>query len=168
VLTATNRLLHDQVKAGTFRQDLYYRVNVIRLSLPPLRDRREDIPLLFLRMVREATLRHGVPERRPGPDALADLAARDWPGNLRQLRNTADRLVLGLDDPPETIAPQAPRLADRMERYERSVIAGVIAAQGGHLRRVQEYLGVSRKTLYDKMRKHGLDRRLIMGGDEVD
>jgi two-component system C4-dicarboxylate transport response regulator DctD len=150
---------------GTFRPDLLYRLAVATIRVPPLTDRREDIPLLFLQLVREAAARHGVEDRVPDPELLADLSARDWPGNVRELRNAADRFVLGLDW-MEAAGAQAPRLADRVAGFERSVIAGAIAAHQGHLRKVYESLGISRKTLYEKMQKHGLDRRLIVEGDE--
>ncbi len=154
-----------EVAQGRFREDLYWRLNVALLRVPPLSERREDIPLLFLQLVREAAARNSVPDRTPQPEMLADLAARDWPGNVRELRNAAERFVLGLDWMPGSTGPDAPRLADRVAGFERSVIAGAIAAHGGHLRRVYESLGVSRKTLYEKMQKHGLDRRLIVDGE---
>jgi two-component system, NtrC family, C4-dicarboxylate transport response regulator DctD len=157
--------LADEVARGAFREDLYWRLNVAMIRVPPLSERREDIPLLFLQLVREAAARHSAPDRTPDPEMLADLAARDWPGNVRELRNTADRFVLGLDWLPGATGTDAPRLADRVAGFERSVIAGAIAAHDGHLRRVYESLGVSRKTLYEKMQKHGLDRRLIVDGD---
>jgi two-component system C4-dicarboxylate transport response regulator DctD len=152
---------------GHFRQDLLYRLAVATIRVPPLSDRREDIPLLFLQLVREAAARHGVEDRIPDPELLAELSARDWPGNVRELRNAADRFVLGLDW-MEGTGPEAQRLADRVAGFERSVIAGAIAAHRGHLRRVYESLGISRKTLYEKMQKHGLDRRLILDGDDSD
>jgi two-component system C4-dicarboxylate transport response regulator DctD len=152
---------------GQFRQDLLYRLAVATIRVPPLSDRREDIPLLFLQLVREAAARHGVEDRIPDPELLAELSARDWPGNVRELRNAADRFVLGLDW-MEGTGPEAQRLADRVAGFERSVIAGAIAAHRGHLRRVYESLGISRKTLYEKMQKHGLDRRLILDGDDSD
>jgi two-component system C4-dicarboxylate transport response regulator DctD len=152
--------LAAEVARGAFREDLYWRLNVALLRVPPLSARREDIPLLFLQLVREAAARHSAPDRVPEPEMLADLAARDWPGNVRELRNAADRFVLGLDWMPGATGPEL-RLAERVAGFERSVIAGAIAAHGGHLRRVYEQLGVSRKTLYEKMQKHGLDRRLI-------
>lgn len=158
--TAKTDLAAD-VARGTFREDLYWRLNVALLRVPPLVARREDIPLLFLQLVREAAARHSAPDRTPDPELLADLAGRDWPGNVRELRNAADRFVLGLDWLPGASAHETQRLADRMAGFERSVIAGAIAAHGGHLRRVYEHLGISRKTLYEKMVKHGLDRRLI-------
>ncbi len=158
--------LAAEVAKGAFREDLYWRLNVAMLRVPPLSARREDIPLLFLQLVREAAARHSAPDRTPEPELLADLAGRDWPGNVRELRNMADRFVLGLDWMPGSSGPEVPRLADRVAGFERSVIAGTIAAHGGRLRRVYESLGVSRKTLYEKMQKHGLDRRLIEDGDD--
>jgi two-component system C4-dicarboxylate transport response regulator DctD len=157
--------LAQSAAEGTFRQDLLYRLAVATIRVPPLSDRREDIPLLFLQLVREAAARHGVEDRTPDPELLAELSARDWPGNVRELRNAADRFVLGLDW-MEGAGPEASRLADRVAGFERSVIAGAIAAHRGHLRKVYESLGISRKTLYEKMQKHGLDRRLILDRDE--
>jgi two-component system, NtrC family, C4-dicarboxylate transport response regulator DctD len=160
--------LADEVARGAFREDLYWRLNVATILVPPLSARREDIPLLFLQLVREAAARHSVPDRTPEPEMLAELATRDWPGNVRELRNTADRFVLGLDWLPGATGTDAPRLADRVAGFERSVIAGAIAAHRGRLRRVYESLGVSRKTLYEKMQKHGLDRHLIVDGEPGD
>lgn len=163
---ATSKIdLARAAEAGTFRQDLLYRLAVATIHVPPLSQRREDIPLLFLQLVREAAARHGVPDRLPEPELLTELAACDWPGNVRELRNAADRFVLGLDW-MEGAGRQTPRLAERVAGFERSVIAGAIAAHRGHLRRVYESLGISRKTLYEKMQKHGLDARLIVEGDE--
>jgi two-component system C4-dicarboxylate transport response regulator DctD len=159
--------LAQAAAAGTFRQDLLYRLAVATIRVPPLADRREDIPLLFLQLVREAAARHGAPDRTPDPELLAAFSARDWPGNVRELRNAADRFVLGLDW-MEGTGPEVPRLADRVAGFERSVIAGAIAAHRGHLRRVYESLGISRKTLYEKMQKYDLDRRLIVEGDDGD
>jgi two-component system C4-dicarboxylate transport response regulator DctD len=160
--------LSQAVARGEFRQDLLYRLAVATVRVPPLLDRREDIPLLFLQLVREAAARHGTEERVPEPELLATLSVRDWPGNLRELRNAAERFVLGLDWIEEGAGPASPRLAERVAGFERSVIAGAIAAHGGHLRKVYESLGISRKTLYEKMQKHGLDRRLIVDGEDGD
>ena len=150
------------VARGTFREDLYWRLNVAVLRVPPLSARREDIPLLFLQLVRESAARHGLAERELPPARLSALAARDWPGNVRELRNQAERFVLNLDPLDAADLPGGARLADRMADYERSLIAGAIAAHGGRLRAVYESLGISRKTLYEKMQRHGLDRRLIV------
>ena len=164
IATSKTDLAAD-VAAGRFREDLFWRLNVALIRVPPLSARREDIPLLFLALLREAAARHGTTDRIAPPELLANLAARDWPGNVRELRNAADRFVMGLDWMLPASGADAPRLADRVAGFERSVIAGAIAAHGGHLRRVYESLGVSRKTLYEKMLKHGLDRHLV---DDVD
>jgi two-component system C4-dicarboxylate transport response regulator DctD len=159
---ATSKIDLAQERArGAFREDLFRRLNVVSLRVPPLSARREDIPLLFLQLAREAAARHSASDRAPDPELLADLAARDWPGNVRELRNAADRHVLGMDWMSGSTSPEAPRLAERVAGFERSVIAATITAHGGRLRPVYEQLGVSRKTLYEKMLKHGLDRRLI-------
>ncbi|GGE15701.1 two-component system, NtrC family, C4-dicarboxylate transport response regulator DctD [Gemmobacter megaterium] len=155
------------VAQGAFREDLYWRLNVAVLHVPPLSARREDIPLLFLQLVRESAARHGIAERDVLPERLSALATRDWPGNVRELRNLAERYVLNLDPLDTTgargaAAPTGTRLADRMADYERSLIAGAIAAHGGRLKAVYESLGISRKTLYEKMQRHELDRRLIL------
>ena len=137
----------------------------IRAVQPALAARREDIPLLFLQLMREAAARHSLPEREVPPALLAGLAARDWPGNVRELRNLAERTVLGLEETDPEADPGGAgtcRLPDRVAAFERSLIAGAIAAHGGRLRAVYESLGISRKTLYEKMQKYGLDRRLIV------
>ena len=148
------------VAAGSFREDLYWRLNVAVLHVPPLSARREDIPLLFLQLLRESAARNNVAEREVPPAFLSGLAARDWPGNVRELRNLAERFVLGLEMAGLARAP-GDRLAERVAEFERGLIAGAIAAHGGRLRAVYETLGISRKTLYEKMQKYGLDRRLI-------
>ena len=157
--------LADLVRHGAFREDLYWRLNVAVLHVPPLSARREDIPLLFLQLVRESAARHSVPERDVPPAFLSGLAARDWPGNVRELRNLAERVVLGLEG-TETAQADGARLAERVAAFERSLSAGAIAAHGGRLRAVYETLGISRKTLYEKMQKYGLDRRLIVEAPE--
>lgn len=165
---ATSKVdLAQEMARGAFREDLFWRINVVNLRLPPLSARRDDIPVLFLHLVREAAARHRVADRRPDPGLLAELSARDWPGNVRELRNAAERLVLGLDFSEAAATQTLPRLADRMAEFERSVIGLAIAAHGGHLRPVYESLGISRKTLYEKMQKHGLDRRLILNDDDT-
>ena len=164
-LATSSADLEAAVAAGAFRADLYWRLAVARLGVPALAERREDIPVLFLQLVREAAARHGVADRTPPPELLAVLSARDWPGNVRELRNAADRFVLGLDW-LEGAGSTAPRLAERVAEFERSVIAAAIAAHRGRLRPVYESLGISRKTLYEKMQKHGLERRLIVEAEE--
>jgi two-component system C4-dicarboxylate transport response regulator DctD len=132
--------------------------------VPSLAQRRSDIPLLFLQLVREAAARYGRDDMEVPAEVISAIAQRDWPGNVRELRNAADRLVLGLDPKPgETGGAKdgAGRLADKVAAFERNLIAGEIAAHGGALRPVYESLGISRKTLYEKMQKYGLDKKLL-------
>ena len=155
--------LEAEVAAGRFRADLLYRLNVVTLRLPALAARREDVPLLFLQLVTEAAARYRRDEVDVPPQIVAEIARRDWPGNVRELRNAADRFVLGLGlSPAEQPAGEdatVVRLADRVAGFERDLIAGALAASGGSLKPVYESLGISRKTLYEKMQKYGLDRR---------
>ncbi len=155
-----------EMAAGRLRADLYYRLNAAMLRVPPLRARREDVPQLFLQLVRESAARHRMDEKKAPPELLARLSGQEWPGNVRELRNAAERFVLGLEHGADTEAARdGTRLARKVADYERSLIAATIAAHGGRLRAVYETLGISRKTLYEKMQKHGLDRRLILEGD---
>lgn len=160
-VAASKADLEQEVAAGRFRPDLYYRLNVVTLHLPPLSARREDIPLLFLQLVREAAARYRRNELEVPQHVISEVVARDWPGNVRELRNAADRFVLGLGLDDTSIADEAEGhdLARRMADYERGVIAAALNAHRGNLKPVYEGLGISRKTLYDKMRKHGLFRR---------
>ena len=155
--------LEVEVAAGRFRADLFYRLNVVTLRLPALSARRADVPLLFLQLVNEAAARYRRDNVQVPPQTVTDVAHRNWPGNVRELRNAADRFVLGLELSPaeetEHGAAQAIRLADQVAEFERSVIAGALVASGGNLKPVYESLGISRKTLYEKMQKYGLDRR---------
>ncbi|QIG50948.1 sigma-54-dependent Fis family transcriptional regulator [Nordella sp. HKS 07] len=163
--------LEAEVAAGRFRADLLYRLNVVTLRLPSLAARRADIPLLFLQLVSEAAARYRRDDLQVSPQMLADIARRDWPGNVRELRNAADRYVLGLGFSPadEDAGPaQAARLADRVAQFERGVIAGALVASGGNLKPVYESLGISRKTLYEKMQRYGLDKRELGEQEPVD
>ncbi|MDP2118718.1 MAG: sigma-54 dependent transcriptional regulator [Hoeflea sp.] len=155
---ATARVpLQAEVQAGRFRADLLYRLNVVTLHVPPLSARREDVPLLFLRLLVEAARRHRVAAPEVPPAVISQLAARDWPGNVRELRNAADRYALGLG---EGLVPEDPpgRLAERVAEFERREIEAALAAHRGNLKPVYESLGLSRKTLWEKMQKHGLDK----------
>ncbi|MEA3534563.1 sigma-54 dependent transcriptional regulator [Rhizobium sp. CC-YZS058] len=169
---ATSKVdLEAEVAAGRFRADLFYRLNVVTVRVPALAQRQADIPLLFLQLVREAAARYGREDGTVPPEVLADIGQRDWPGNVRELRNAADRFVLGLDTrstaSPSSQDKEPMRLADRVSAFERRIIASAIAAHGGSLRPVYEQLGISRKTLYEKMQKLGLDKRLLSGdGDD--
>jgi len=165
---ATSKVdLETEVARGRFRPDLLYRLNVATIHVPSLAQRQADIPLLFLQLVREAAARYGRSDMEVRPETIGKIGSRSWPGNVRELRNAADRLVLGLDLQPEDAALQNQKLADRVAAYERGLIASALAAHGGSLRPVYEMLGVSRKTLYEKMQKHGLEKGGA-GDDELE
>lgn len=166
---ATSKVnLEAEVAAGRFRADLLYRLNVATLHVPSLAQRKADIPLLFLQLVREAAARYVRNDIEVPPGLMTEIAERSWPGNVRELRNAADRLVLGLDPKPdETQAPaERQRLADKVAAYERGIIASALAAHGGSLRPVYELLGISRKTLYEKMQRYGLDKKMPIADDD--
>jgi two-component system C4-dicarboxylate transport response regulator DctD len=164
---ATSKVdLEAEVAAGRFRPDLLYRLNVATLHVPSLAQRRADIPLLFLQLVREAAARYGRDDMDVSPDMISVISLREWPGNVRELRNAADRLVLGLNDDQTdgTFAfgdADNARLADKVAAFERGVIARTITAQGGNLKSVYETLGISRKTLYEKMQKYALNKHRL-------
>ena len=166
---ATARVpLEAEVEAGRFRADLLYRLNVVTLTVPPLSARREDIPLLFLRLLAEAASRHRSDPAPVPPSVIAQLTSRDWPGNVRELRNAADRHALGLGEGVTTAEDQPSRLAERVAEFERREIEAALAAHRGNLRPVYESLGLSRKTLWEKMQKHGLDKAQFGAGGESD
>jgi two-component system C4-dicarboxylate transport response regulator DctD len=167
---ATARVpLEEEVAAGRFRADLLYRLNVVTLSVPPLSARREDIGLLFLRLLSEAAARHRRDPVAAPPATVAALIERDWPGNVRELRNAADRFALGLPiDPPAAGDAVPTRLAARVAAFERQVIEAELAAHRGALRPVYESLGLSRKTLWEKMQRHGIEKSSFHDGPDED
>jgi two-component system C4-dicarboxylate transport response regulator DctD len=144
---------------GKFRADLYYRIGVVTLDLPPLRERREDIPPLLAHFVREAALRYGRPLPKWTGERMAQWQAGDWPGNVRELRNFAERLVLGVAPAPAAGAeapPQGTSLPERLDAYERRLIEAELSAADGNVSLAADRLGVPRKTLYDKLKKFQL------------
>lgn len=162
-IAASKKDLEAEAASGAFRSDLLYRLNVVTIRMPGLDARREDIPRLFVQLVQEASARY----KRQAPEVpgavLGSLAARSWPGNVRELRNAADRFALGLDlgfaMDEEPSAPSAGSLAQAMAGHEKSLVAAAIAAHQGNLKATYEALGISRKSLYEKMQKHGLSKR---------
>jgi len=112
VLAATNKTLEEEITAGRFREDLFYRLNVLPVHVPPLRERREDIPLLVAHFVAQLTEREGMPPRAVTPDAVARLQALDWPGNVRELKNTIERLLI-LSPSPRITSEDVDRLVGR-------------------------------------------------------
>jgi len=161
-LAASKRDLEEAVSMGEFRADLLYRLNVITLRMPPLSARREDIPRLFVELVDQAAARYRIAPRDVPSSLLTSLTARSWPGNVRELRNAADRFALGLpvetSAAPADMAPTSQTLSDQMADHERGLISASLSANGGSLKATYEMLGLSRKSLYEKMQKYGLDK----------
>ncbi|WP_343351526.1 sigma-54-dependent transcriptional regulator [Pseudomonas sediminis] len=167
VISAAKPDLLDEVKAGRFREDLVYRLNVATLHIPPLRERREDIPLLFEHFAHEAAQRHGREAPPLAPSELARLLGHDWPGNVRELINAAERHALGLSSPPpaERFAGQA--LAQQMEAFEAQCLHNALLQCQGNIAAVMEMLQLPRRTLNEKMQRHGLARGdYLPGGEE--
>lgn len=166
VVAASKVDLLKAAEEGTFREDLYYRLNVVCLEIPPLRERREDIPLLFHHFILVAGHRYQKEVPLPDSTQMNALMAYSWPGNVRELRNLAERYVLlgsqsdwSFDNLlPGSQMEQAKTLNQHVEVFERSLIEQALAASDGNLKEVMEMLGVPRKTLYDKMRKYDLDK----------
>ncbi len=145
--------------AGQFRADLYYRLNVVSIDLPPLRQRREDIPLLLASFLQEAASRYQRPLATWTPNDLARWTAHDWPGNVRELKNVADRWALGLPDALTALAPVASgeqSLAEQVDAAEKRVIEAMLRQCAGNVAQAAELLRTPKKTLYDKLTRHGL------------
>ncbi|MEM7238757.1 MAG: sigma-54 dependent transcriptional regulator, partial [Pseudomonadota bacterium] len=155
-LATSNLDLTALVDGGAFRQDLLFRLAVVTLTLPALAERRDDIPRLFQHLVSQSAARYRRAPPEIGATVFMDLAQQDWPGNVRELRNAADRFVLGLETAGEARADSP--LPDLVERFEKGAIAAALARHGGDLKSTYESLGVSRKTLYEKLQRHGLRR----------
>jgi transcriptional regulator with PAS, ATPase and Fis domain len=175
IIAATNRDLRKAVAEGRFREDLFYRLNVIPIVIPPLRDRREDIPLLVENFVERLALEMKKKLEGVTPEALTAIMAHDWPGNVRELRNVLERgavvttgTVIGLLDlglPARGEAPPRPGTMASLEEVERRHVAAVLAHTGGNVSQSARILGIDRVTLYNKMKKWGLRRD--GGEDEV-
>lgn len=169
VIAATNRDLDDALRDGSFRTDLYYRLNVITLHLPPLRERREDIPLLCEWFLQRLAEQRGVSPKRLSPQALEALSAYHWPGNVRELENALEHaMVLA---PGDTIEPDAlprrilepkvePLVSEKplptptLEVIERAYIMWVLGSVGGNKTRAAEILGIDPSTLYRKLARY--------------
>ncbi len=171
IIAATNRDLEEELRKGTFRTDLYYRLNVIQLRLPPLRDRREDIDLLARHFLERLAQREGAAPREMADETLEALRHYDWPGNVRELENALERAavvagggMLQPDSLPERVVERPEvRLVDEaappnptMEVIERAYIHWVLHAEGGNKTRAAEVLGIDPSTLYRKLNRYGL------------
>ncbi|MCR9211698.1 MAG: sigma 54-interacting transcriptional regulator, partial [bacterium] len=172
VVSATNKSVPELIQDGTFREDLYYRLNVIPIEVPSLRQRRDDIPLLIEHFLQHFCTRHGRPMKQIAPDAMRVLVGAQWPGNVRQLRNLVERLVVthtgDVIDSNELPADLQPATTDRgaktlpaslseaVENCEREMISTVLAECDFHRENTAKRLGVSVRTLHYKMGRYGL------------
>jgi two-component system response regulator HydG len=183
LVAATNRILAEEIKAGRFREDLYYRINVIEVAVPPLRERREDIPLLAAFFLERFARRESKTFEGISGAALERLSAHDWPGNVRELENAIERgvvvgrgpLLEAADLPPQLrpAAQAAGPVADFAGRdlplaeVEKAVIAAAMARHGGNKSQAARALGISRKLLYSKLREYSLGEAEAPDGEEA-
>jgi two-component system C4-dicarboxylate transport response regulator DctD len=165
IIAATKSDLKELSDKGDFRSDLYYRLNVVKVDIPPLRERKEDIPKLFHHFVLIAAARYDRESVPLDARQAARLMQHSWPGNVRELRNLAERYVLlGPAALAEGDSASGPNIASRqtlsemMDGFERSAIVSALNACHGSIKDTMVQLGIARKTLYDKMKKHGLDK----------
>lgn len=160
VVAATKTDLMDAVRAGDFREDLYYRLHVVKLRIPPLRERRSDIPQTFAYFLDEAAAKMGAEGFRIDDAVRRHLVEHDWPGNVRELKNFAYSVVLDLPSDPgrSALAPDM-SLAERMARFEATILRDTLAAAKGDIAAAMAMLGVPRKTLYDKLARHRINPR---------
>jgi len=175
VIAATNKDLQAEIEAGAFREDLYYRLNVVPIHAPPLRERREDIPALVESFVREACERNGRRQMTASPGAIAALQAHDYPGNVRELRNLVERLVILSDGPVIDAADVARALPgerkarsggyregatfhELVEEAEREILLGALAAHGDSPTEASRALGMDRGHFYKKLKALGVRR----------
>jgi two-component system nitrogen regulation response regulator NtrX len=180
VISSTSRDLREEISGGRFREDLYHRLSVVPIRVPPLAERREDIPMLvdyFMDHISHAT---GLPKRRIGEDAMAVLQSHNWPGNVRQLRNNVERLmILAGGDPdavvdasmlPQDVGSMVPNmpngnggeqlmglpLRDAREVFEREYLVAQISRFGGNISRTAEFVGMERSALHRKLKALGI------------
>jgi two-component system response regulator HydG len=173
LVSATNRDLEQMVREGTFREDLFYRLKVVTLRMPPLRERTADIPLLVDHFLHEFASLHGRVLRGIAPEVRAALVRYEWPGNVRELRNAIENMVLlargdvlTLDDVPDAVragGPAARRAAGAHElagrslaEVERDLIAANLELSGGNREKTAKLLGIGERTLYRKLKEYGL------------
>jgi DNA-binding NtrC family response regulator len=193
IVSATHRPLEQEIAAGNFRADLFYRLRVVTIDIPPLRERREDIPVLAETFTRTAAERYGLPLRQVAQSALRKLVDYEWPGNVRELKNTIERAVimaegeeLRSEDLPDEITPgpqkslaadanvegglAVPFTADFREdrrEFERRYISRCLEHTQGNVTKAAEILGMHRQSLQHKLRQLGLGRRYVAVGGEM-
>lgn len=170
IIAATNRNLEEAVKQGIFREDLYYRLNVVPIKLPPLRERGEDIPLLVETFLRECCVQHHQDPKEISRDAMQLLKLYAWPGNIRQLRNLIERLVVTVREhtlqpqhlpekiqaSKENIRTMVVTLGTSLENIERDVIRRTLVEVTNHREKAAKLLGISLRTLQYKIKEYGI------------
>jgi two-component system nitrogen regulation response regulator NtrX len=180
IISSTSRNLDADVQTGKFREDLYHRLSVVPIRVPPLAERREDVPLLVKYFVDQISQATGLPKRRIGEDAIAVLQSHDWPGNVRQLRNNVERLMILAGGDPEAIVsasmlpqdvgsmvPSMPNgnggeqlmglaLREAREVFEREYLLAQISRFGGNISRTAEFVGMERSALHRKLKALGI------------
>lgn len=178
VIAATKVDLKEASARMEFREDLYYRLNVVNLQLPPLRERREDIPLLFQHFVAEASKRYNYEPAVVPRAFMQNLMTRHWEGNIRELKNESERFVLGLSSPSIGIPSESFQDSEQkngkkmtlsriVQMFEKTTIEQELDRQKGDIKNTYTILGIPRQTLYDKMNKYGLKRsQFIVKGME--
>jgi len=181
IMTSTSRDMEAEVAAGRFREDLYHRLSVVPLRVPPLAERRDDIPELVQYFMEQISQTTGLPVRRIAPDAMAVLQSHDWPGNVRQLRNNVERLMILAGGDPETavganmlppdvgsMVPSMPGgnggehlmgmpLREAREAFERQYLRAQISRFGGNISRTAEFVGMERSALHRKLKALEMD-----------
>jgi len=165
IIAATKPDLLEEARAGRFREDLAYRLNVAELRLAPLRERREDIPLLFEHFARLAAERVGRSAPRLSGAHLGRLLSHDWPGNVRELANAAERHALGLGEPSIALVEPGQSLAAQQEAFEAQCLRAALSRHKGEIKAVMEELQLPRRTLNEKMQRHGLLREDFLDAD---
>jgi two-component system nitrogen regulation response regulator NtrX len=185
VIAATNKDLDEEISRGNFREDLFYRLNVIPFYVPPLRERKEDIPLLSKHFLKEFSAAYSRRSREITDEAIETLTRYSWPGNVRELRNVVERSILfakdgvaGLDCLPADIAEASAADADIARTFtvlsppepsdDRATLERAMRHSGGNLSSAAVLLGISRSTLYRRMDKLGLNRYDPLGRTERD
>ncbi|HSS43940.1 MAG TPA: sigma-54 dependent transcriptional regulator, partial [Thermoanaerobaculia bacterium] len=169
ILSATNKNLAEEIRHGTFREDLYFRLSVVPIDVPPLRERAEDIPALANHFLRQASARFGRRPKTFSPSALQALTVYRWPGNVRELKNLVERLMIlspseeiareDLEFPPQTAetVPADATLKDAREDFERRYILAALRRHRGNVTRAAEALQVERSNLYRKLKSYGIE-----------
>jgi two-component system, NtrC family, nitrogen regulation response regulator NtrX len=181
IITSTTRNLEAEIAAGRFREDLYHRLSVVPIRVPPLTERREDVAELVAHFMDQISQSTGLPKRRIGDDAMAVLQTHDWPGNVRQLRNNVERLmilaggdldaVITADMLPQDVGSMVPAmpkgaggehlmgmpLRDAREAFEREYLRAQISRFSGNISRTAEFVGMERSALHRKLKALGMD-----------